>query len=241
MTANREILNVEIDPKLTSPDAPYSVYLDIQRCLELFHCSGLTDEEIRRVRIRIVKERPRMIGIFAQAHYINFIKLVSVYSDPVWGAYRRRLQSAERMVKGEIPPWRSWFAGVRNSTELIKVLTGEPSEQALDFARSFLLSSTNNDLSASLAHEMRHAADFTRSKAWFERALSISAGGFGGAALGVTMGISPELLFIGGVYIFSNALDPNEVRARRAERTYQQTVGGYLITIAPNIPLTPAT
>jgi|SRR3989344_1128816 len=237
MFKDREPLNVEIDPRLNNPGLAYEVNVDTQRCLELFYNNGLSDGEIQKTKIRVRKNLSVASTLLMfRAQYVPFTRSISVYTDPTWQDHVRYMVTAERIVKGEMPPWRGLFAGVDNSKELVKVLSNEPPAQALDFAQSFLLSAANNDMNASLAHEMKHAVDLRTRRAWIERILSGVSGSLGGAALASVLGLPTEFFVAGGTYLFVNAFDPNEVRARRFEKTFKQSGNGNLITINPKSP-----
>ncbi len=85
---------IEYDPSLQKEEVPYKVHVDSEKCTELFREFGISDEAIRKFKIKI-KRKPLFKRSPVGEYSSRNGDAITIYADVLW----KRLQSQEQKTK----------------------------------------------------------------------------------------------------------------------------------------------
>lgn len=189
---------VEYDPSLQKESVPYEVYVDSEKCAELFQKLGLSDEAISKFKIKLEKGKLDSAGELASYSHKNGGDLITVNTNSLWWYYEKHKEHRNRIRKTD-------EGNDQNSTTLY-------------------LEKIKPSVVHVLLHEAKHASEARTKKAKnLESAIRLVYY-FGGIfAVGVAIDrlvpIAPLNLWLSPLAIFSAPLlymaNPSEIRARR--------------------------
>ncbi len=122
---------VEYDPQLLGKDVPYSINVDGEKCTELFREFGISDEKIKKLKIK-VKKKPFLRKV-PEGKY-NFMNgdVITIYADVLWQKYGQHLNQNREA--------KSYFGKGMDLVRKIGTISRSPEEVFL--------------------HESKHAFDF---------------------------------------------------------------------------------
>lgn len=208
---------IEYDPSLQKEDVPYRVNVDGEKCAQLFREFGISDDVIRKFKIKIKRKPLFKKGLVGSYRPING-NTITIYADVLW-------QKEQKKLRGDSKTKSFLEKGVG----IVKKMSGGEYGTPVGL---FL-------------HESKHASDF-KSKIAKPLGVAFQLTYYLGGAIGVgvlidkSIPIIPLNHLLSPLAIFSipilYPINPLEIRARRfAVKNRNDPRWQNILTITPRL------